>query len=463
MQSDDVTRSIVDPGATASTAPSPGVAASADPDRIREIELLRKLGEGGMGTVWLGRDALLGRDVAVKLLLHATTDPEDPGFRAFLDGARVAASIRSPRLTQIFRADLHDGRPYLVMEFSPGQGLTQLIADRERFTRGAAYAVMGEVCAAVAELHEHGIVHGDIKPANILVESDGRVVVTDFGLTLSLPREHVGAARAHGGTPRYMAPELFDGKATYQSDVYALGIMFFEMLSGGPPFDGSIAAVRELHKTAPLPWERIDPPIGEALRDVIERATHREARLRSKSGRHLLDAIRRALPDDSTWEAGRADLVSAASSPAPAAEQPVPASTRGSSYYEALEMIARDRATGKGPGLSREQEPVAVLAPVATPQLDGVAEHVPCADCGYDLRGVSREGVCPECGLSIEASLDPARLVFADRDWLTRVRRGMFEVLLAPIAVLLIPGFVAFGAAVFQVDSYRREVIAVTM
>ncbi len=393
------------------------------PARVGEIDLSRELGRGGMGSVWFGHDTLLGRDVAVKFLHHAASSPDDPDFAAFIRSTRLAAQVRSPRLTQVLSAGVQDGVPYIVMEYSPGVPLSTLLRDRAKFTLPLALAIMEAVSEGAADLHEAGVVHRDLKPANVLVEPGGRVVVTDFGLAVSRPREQIaGSAPGYGGTPAYMAPELFDGNATYQSDVYALGVMLFELLTGEPPFTGSFAEVASAHRDAAAPLGRLPADTPEPVRDLIARATEKSLRLRSKSGRHFLDALRRAVPDEGPWTRGRAELgvlVGRGVAPAP---QPRPPA--GSSFYDALHAMSSSRARAR---TEKENEEPLIIAP--TPE---VGERPPrvltglgCVGCGYDLRGLELDGACPECATPVAESTNPERLVFADRTWLRIVNAGV--------------------------------------
>src|SRR5262249_35823688 len=160
------------------------------------------------------------REVAVKFLLNAV-DADDPGFQAFLVGARAAAAVRHLGLTAIHHADVVEDIPYLVMEYVAGPSAAELLAAHGALPLAPALALMLQVTDAVAELHEHGIVHRDIKPSNVLIDSNGRAYVTDFGLTC-LRRD--GDSRV-AGTPAYMAPEMFHGQVSPRSDVFALGVM----------------------------------------------------------------------------------------------------------------------------------------------------------------------------------------------------------------------------------------------
>lgn len=399
------------------------VASAPPPTRVGDIDLSHELGRGGMGSVWLGHDAMLGRDVAVKFLLHAGSSPDDPSFAAFIRSTRVAAQIRSTRLTQVLSAGVQDGVPYIVMEYSPGVSLGKLLRDRAKLTLPLALAIMETVSEGVAELHEAGVVHGDLKPANVLVEPGGRVVLTDFGLAVSRPREQIaGAARGYGGTPAYMSPELFDGHATYQSDVYALGVMLFELLAGELPFTGSYAEMASAHRDSAMPLERLPDDTPEPVRDLIARATKKSMRWRPKSGRHFLDALRRAAPDQAQWVRGRAELGSLVGRDvALAPEPPRPPS---SSTYDALHAMSSARALARAENERAE--------PSNTAPVPGVGERSPriparlgCVGCGHDLRGLESSGECPECATPIDDSTNPDRLLFADRAWLRLVNQGV--------------------------------------
>jgi len=152
------------------------------PRQLGNVRLIGEIGRGGMGVVWRGRDEMLARDVAVKFLLHAIADAEDPHFGRFLDGARAAAAVRHSGLTSVYHAELAQGVPYLVMEYISGPALSDILRQCGPLNLSAVIAVLDAVCAAVGALHEAGVLHRDIKPANVLLDSQGRVYVTDFGL-----------------------------------------------------------------------------------------------------------------------------------------------------------------------------------------------------------------------------------------------------------------------------------------
>ena len=195
------------------------------PRELGPVRLLREIGRGGMGVVYLGRHQMLDRDVAVKFLLNAVAGPDDPGFAGFIEGARAAARLEHPGLTTIHHADVVDGIPYLVMQYVDGPALSDVVKQTGPLSLSASFAVLDAVSEAIGELHDRGIIHRDIKPGNVMLGLDGHVVVTDFGLSLARPMGQRGPSSARlGGTPAYMAPEMFAGELSLQSDVYALGV-----------------------------------------------------------------------------------------------------------------------------------------------------------------------------------------------------------------------------------------------
>ena len=285
------------------------------PRRLGSVQLLREIGRGGMGVVWLGRDELLGRDVAVKFMLGAVAGDDDPHFATFLEGARAAAALRTPGITAIHHADVVAGSPYIVMEYVDGPSLARVVRVAGALTFAAAWHVMRSLAGTVADLHEAGIVHRDIKPSNVMLDLDSRLFLTDFGVAM-LRRDDGGDATPSrlAGTPAYMAPEAFDGHASARVDVYALGATFYEMLVGEPPFAAdSLEGLRALHAAAELPRERLAAKgVDLAVVEIVDRAMRKDPKYRFKSARHLLDAMDRARLDPAPIARGEPDLRAAA-------------------------------------------------------------------------------------------------------------------------------------------------------
>src|SRR4051812_3149255 len=261
------------------------------PATLGSVKLLTQIGQGGMGIVYRGRDTLLNRDVAVKFLTNAIAAPDDPNFTAFLEGARSAAALQHAALTTVHQAGVVENVPYIVMQFVDGPTVWQLIQQSGPLNGQEALAILIDVAAAIAELHDRNIIHRDIKPSNVLIDPDGRVIVSDFGLA---HRRRSGAsAHPSSGTPAYMAPEMFSGEVTLRSDVYALGIMGFELLAGRLPFRGDVTQTQEQHKSAPLPLGELKD-IPPEIVDILDRAAHKNALFRHKSARQFLRALQSA-------------------------------------------------------------------------------------------------------------------------------------------------------------------------
>jgi serine/threonine-protein kinase len=224
--------------------------------------LENELGSGGMARVFLGRDEVLDRPVAVKLLdpIHGGTDIGD----RFEREGRTAARLAHPNIVQVYDAGEaeFDGKEtsYIVMEYIPGGDLKGLIDERGRLP-GAELARLGdEICAGLAHAHERGVIHRDIKPHNILLDENGHAKVTDFGIARALDATQATRTGAYLGTAMYSSPEQLRGqKATPKSDVYSLGATLYQAATGEPPFSGGTLleiASQHVSKTPTPPGER---------------------------------------------------------------------------------------------------------------------------------------------------------------------------------------------------------------
>ncbi len=228
------------------------------------------LASGGMGEVWRATDERLGREVAVKVLHQSLS--ERPGFLDRMRReARHAAMLSHAGIATVHDYGEHDGVGYLVMELVDGSTLAAMIDERQRLDATTVLDVLRQVTAALAVAHRLGLVHRDLKPANLMITPDGVVKLTDFGISSLTDSAAVTATGEVLGTPQYMAPEQLVGKRpTPASDVYALGTVAYEMLTGIPPFvaDSPIAVARaQVHDLpAPLP-----PDLPADLRGVVMR------------------------------------------------------------------------------------------------------------------------------------------------------------------------------------------------
>jgi hypothetical protein len=255
-------------------------------------ELAEPLGHGGMADVWAARDLRLRRDVAVKFLGPGVATRAD-GKARFEAEARSAASLNHPNIVTVYDSGEHDGSPFLVMERLPGRTLADEIAeaplDPER-----ALSVARDVLAALDAAHGAGIVHRDIKPANVLLCPDGTAKVADFGIAKANSEVDVTTGRVILGTPVYLAPERFAGRpATPPSDLYSVGVLLYEALSGRAPFEGPspVAVAKAVQSELPPALAELRPGLPGHLLAAMERAMEKDPDRRFASAAEMADAL----------------------------------------------------------------------------------------------------------------------------------------------------------------------------
>jgi serine/threonine protein kinase len=252
--------------------------------------LLSLEGEGGMADVYKAQDLTLDRTVAIKILR-----PEYDAGDAFEREARAIAKLPHPNIVTVHDVCQDEGSRYIVMEYAEGESLRELLQPEAPFRPARALDIAVQVCDALGFAHEKGILHCDVKPHNILVQQDGKVKVTDFGIARALQPDVPGQEGKLWGTPYYAAPELLLGnKLTPASDVYSVGVLLYEMLCGRRPFEGQSAAEigRQHVLNAPPPIEQYNPRIPRYLRQVIDRALAKDPALRYRNAAELGKALR---------------------------------------------------------------------------------------------------------------------------------------------------------------------------
>src|SRR3954451_10189640 len=261
--------------------------------------VLDRLGTGGMATVFLAEDERLGRKVAVKRL-HADS-PEDAAQR-FEREAKVGASLSHPNLVTVFDTVADEEGVLIVMEYVEGENLAELMA-RERVPAEPAVSIIRQVAGARDHAHQAGVVHRDIKPANILISPDGKAKVVDLGIATASERTQITAVGTVLGTPSYMAPEQLEGgKITKAVDLYALGAVAFELLSGRKARQGR-TPVEIAHQIAnePVPdirqsWTDAPPAAAEVLQNAMSRNPDDRPRSAGQLARSLDDAFKATQP-----------------------------------------------------------------------------------------------------------------------------------------------------------------------
>jgi serine/threonine-protein kinase len=405
--------------------------------------VVQKLGRGGMAEVYKAYQTTLDRHVALKVILpFLTADPEF--LQRFEREAKGVAALRHPNIVQMIDYEVEGALPYMVMEFIEGdtlRGLLEKLARRGQ-TLGATHAVrlIRDVAAALAYAHKQGVVHRDVKPANVMIDKSGRVILTDFGVAKIVGGQTLTATGAATGTPAYMSPEQATGQpADHRADIYALGVMLFEMLTGQVPFDADTplaVMLKHAHDVRPSP-RALRPDLPEGLDHIVLKCMARNPGERFQSADELIQflnnpaaAAQLAIPVSSTTAGDLKELPPALleqSAPLPAALQPTapsphlkPPEDVARSLHHTLNEIACYNCGGAGLELQEDGRVVcqfcselnAMAGPVC-PQCDRVnAPEAPlcevcrlaltrtCPDC--ETRNWSGAQHCLKCGRTLD-------------------------------------------------------------
>ena len=268
-------------------------------------EIIKSIGEGGMANVYLGHDTILDRNVAIKVLRGDLANDEK-FVRRFQREALSASSLAHPNIVEMYDVGEDDGTYYIVMEYVEGKTLKQLLKKRGTLTLSEAIDIMSQLTDGMAHAHDSYIIHRDLKPQNIMIKDDGQIKITDFGIAMALNSTQLTQTNSVMGSVHYLPPEQASGKgSTIKSDIYSMGIIFYELLSGSLPFRGDNAVEIALkHMREPLPSLREEnPSIPQSIENIIKKATAKNPKNRYESARSMHEDLLTALNDERMNEA----------------------------------------------------------------------------------------------------------------------------------------------------------------
>jgi serine/threonine-protein kinase len=360
---------------------------------VGKYKIVQRLGRGGMAEVYQAYQASLDRHVAIKVILPFMT--ADPDFlKRFEREARAVAALRHPNIIQVFDYDVEAGMPYMVMEYLEGDSLKSLLEKLER--RGQtlpdtqAVRLVREIAQALGFAHRQNVVHRDVKPSNVMMDRSGRVVLTDFGVAKIVGGTALTASGAATGTPAYMSPEQALGRAVDQrADLYALGVILYEMVTGQVPFDADTplaVMLKHAHEARPSP-RRLRADLSDGLERIILKCLARE-------------------PDERFQSAD--ELIGHLNNPAAAAQLAIPASatTPADPATVGLSAVPAERPADEAASVAAARPPTSV-APSANPAAQDVArtlnqplKEIACYNCtgaGLELEPDGRVR-CAFCG-----------------------------------------------------------------
>ena len=271
--------------------------------------LLKRIGSGGMAEVYLAMDTILNREVALKIL-RGDLSHDPVALLRFQREANAASGLNHPNIVDVYDVGEDQGRHYIVMEMMRGSTLKELVGRRGSLDKYEAVSIMEQLVRALIKAHDNGVIHRDIKPQNILVKDDGTVKITDFGIALAGDALQLTQSDSVLGSVHYMAPECSRGEgASNQSDIYALGVVFYELLTGDVPYRGETPveiAMKHMRESFPS-VKKYNPSIPNSIVNIIAKATHKNKLHRYKTAQEFLvdleDALQESRINEPLWEA----------------------------------------------------------------------------------------------------------------------------------------------------------------
>lgn len=263
-------------------------------------EIIKTIGEGGMANVYLANDTILDRKVAIKVL-RGDLSNDEKFIRRFKREALSVSNLSHPNIVEVYDVGEEDGNYYIVMEYIEGKTLKQLLQKRGALTLNEVIDIMTQLTDGLAHAHEAYIIHRDIKPQNIMIEDNGLVKITDFGIAMALNSTQLTQTNSVMGSVHYLPPEQANGKgSTVKSDIYSLGILMYELLTGSVPFKGDTAVEIALkHMKEKIPSIRKqNPTIPQSVENIVLKATAKNPKNRYDNVRDMYKDLQTALQRD---------------------------------------------------------------------------------------------------------------------------------------------------------------------
>lgn len=280
-----------------------------EPDRINEIiddryKIMEVAGSGGMAIVYRARDLISDRDVAIKMMKTETASNKI-NLSRFEREARASASLNHQNIVKVLNVGSYQGIPYIVNEYVDGKNLREVLDVRGKFSFMEACDIMFQLCSAVMYAHNHNIIHRDIKPHNIFLTSDGIIKLGDFGIATFQNSTHVTRHETFVGTIQYLAPEVLSGNASStRSDIYAMGVTFFELITGRIPYDGdNQGVISVLIMRGDFPSiKKYNPKTPDCIENIICKACLKDANSRYVNVESMRREIEKILKNPSLLE-----------------------------------------------------------------------------------------------------------------------------------------------------------------
>ena len=263
-------------------------------------EIIKTIGEGGMANVYLANDTILDRKVAIKVL-RGDLSNDEKFIRRFKREALSVSNLSHPNIVEVYDVGEEEGNYYIVMEYIEGKTLKQLLQKRGALTLTEVIDIMSQLTDGLSHAHEAYIIHRDIKPQNIMIEDNGLVKITDFGIAMALNSTQLTQTNSVMGSVHYLPPEQANGKgSTVKSDIYSLGILMYELLTGSVPFKGDNAVEIALkHMKEKLPSIRKqNPTIPQSIENIVLRATAKNPKNRYDTVREMYNDLQTAMERD---------------------------------------------------------------------------------------------------------------------------------------------------------------------